>query len=884
MSKKKDGSLKPGSTLGSYEIIRLIGKGGMGEVYEAYEPSLNRRVALKIIPKHLADKDAELVKRFDSEGKVLAQLNHPNVVIVHSLGQADGIHYLTMEYVDGVSLKEFILESSFSLEKALPIFQQIVAGVDALHNSGIIHRDMKPANVIYRKDGSIKIVDLGIAKVAEDTNYELTKAGEVVGSPLYMSPEVASGLEATAQSDLWGVGIIMFEMLTGENPFKDKTQTAILRKIKENDLEFSRNLLKSCPYELLKIIKRLCERDRNTRYKRARDVSKDLETFVKKRNVDIDTRTLRLEVPTSPTPMARSSKLENLDEDERQPFWLYVVAAAVVLGVIFTFFVNPKESDSTATKSSEEKISPNFSSKLISPENRSTVWQEKNQLNVTFEWATDSNSNDFLLQVSSDPQFRELVIKQRNPTNPYRASQLIPEKRYYWRILFNDGPGKQKSSTVSEFMVSTKQAPIPLFPLANARVLSDEAGSSSTTNSLRLEWQSKITVQRYRAQISRDLAFNDVVYDQTVNTSSVRGILVPLGNYYWRVRAVGEFALSDYWSQPIAFVIYNSTASKPAPTLSIPRLGGASKAKPAPPQINKPRVTTTLEITRGARNPSSLTPSSYPQLAWSSSKNSKSYSVQIAQDEGFNQVIEEQEVSKTSLQWKSVVPGSYYWRVAGKNDSGLGNYSKAGTVSSFFAAPTLTVPPKTNLDSKSINVNIRWKANTGSNLYILKVSPSKDFRVGENVYQVSGDSYDLNVDTTGLLYIRVAAINDRREIISEFSRVATLNVGRGPASISLSAPNLNSPNDGATVVGFAGITPVAFSWDAVKSANSYEIDFASDSGFTKSLDREISKETQFVLKKKLPNAKVYWRMRARKGAVTSPWTATRSFDVQAEGE
>ncbi|MDZ4662982.1 MAG: serine/threonine-protein kinase [Pseudomonadota bacterium] len=896
MSKKKEGSLKPGSTLGTYEIIRLIGKGGMGEVYEAYEPSLNRRVALKIIPRNLADKDPELVIRFDSEGKVLAQLNHPNVVIVHSLGQAENIHYLTMEYVDGVSLKEFIAESSFSLDKAIPIFQQIVAGVEALHNSGIIHRDMKPANIIYRRDGSIKIVDLGIAKVAEDTNFELTKAGEVVGSPLYMSPEVASGLEANPQSDLWGIGIILFEMLTGQNPFKEKTQTAILRKIKDSDLEFSRDLLKSCPYEFLKIIKKLCERDRTKRYKKTSEISRDLDAFAKKRSADLETRTVRLEQTNSASVIAKSAKFEDLDGEAKLPLWLILAAATVVIGVVFTLFINNKNTSSSVSEESAAQTAPSSSFKLISPEDQKTIWQDKNQTTVTFEWSIDAKPIEYFLQVSMDAQFQQLLLSQKNPLHPFKASQLPQEKRYYWRILFIDRQGNQKTSPTSEFVLSGKQAPTPIYPFPNARVLSDDPSSSSATNSIRFEWQSKITVDRYRTQISRDFAFSDVVYDQTVNTSSLKGILLPLGNYYWRVRAVGDSVLSDFWSQPVAFAVFNNSSAKPKPepvvayqdkkpTLpsfvpSVPKQNAAQKTKLGAPLLKKQKVTTVLEFLKGPRNPASLNPLSVPVLSWASVKNSRSYTVQIAQDESFSQVVDEQEVPKTFYQWKSVMPGAYYWRVNARNESGTSNFSRVGTISSFFTAPDIKVQSSASLDNDTGAVNVKWKSNSGSNTFILKVSPSSSFSSGTRAFQANGDNFDLGIDSPGKLFIKVAALNDRGEIISDYSRTASLLVGRAS---SLAVPSVNSPSDGATVVEFAGITPVAFAWETVKNATSYEIDFATDRGFTKSLNREVSKDTQFVLKKKLPNSKVYWRMRAKKSNTSSPWTETRALDVQAEG-
>lgn len=199
---RNDNKLKQGYLLGPYRIVRLIGEGGMGEVYEARDEVLNRQVALKVISPKLAFND-EIVRRFMSEGQALARLNHQNVVGVYSLGEERGTHYISMEYVDGYSLHDFLkLKNSLSVDEALHHFKQLLEGVKALHENGIIHRDIKPKNIIIRKDNSVKIVDFGIAKIQGETNTGLTGAGELVGSLYYVAPEVIEGGEATVQSDI----------------------------------------------------------------------------------------------------------------------------------------------------------------------------------------------------------------------------------------------------------------------------------------------------------------------------------------------------------------------------------------------------------------------------------------------------------------------------------------------------------------------------------------------------------------------------------------------------------------------------------------------------------------------------------------------------------
>src|SRR6266404_571186 len=211
-------SLANGTVLGAYTIVRLIGRGGMGEVYEAYEHRLQRRVALKVIAPAKAGTHGEvdLVRRFLQEARTLAQINHTNVVTIYSIDRIDDVQFIAMEFVDGASFKDLFSLFALSADEAAPIFLQLLEGLRALHDNKILHRDIKPHNLMIRSNGQIKILDFGIAKRMNDRDRENTTVGVVVGTLAYLPPEVLYGTAASVRSDLWSLGAIFYECMVGQ--------------------------------------------------------------------------------------------------------------------------------------------------------------------------------------------------------------------------------------------------------------------------------------------------------------------------------------------------------------------------------------------------------------------------------------------------------------------------------------------------------------------------------------------------------------------------------------------------------------------------------------------------------------------------------------------
>ncbi len=267
--------LKKGDRVGPYTIIKRVGKGGMGEVFLAYEESLNRKVALKFISGKLGQEE-RAVKRFKREAQAAAALNHPNVVIVHTLSEYQGTFYIAMEYVKGKSLHAFLEQEGLTVRSGIGIFRQILAGLKSAHSKGIVHRDIKPANIMINEQGVVKVMDFGLA-FSGSIKTQLTVSGTILGTVSYMSPEVAAGQKATEQSDIYALRIVFYELLTGAKPYKSDTPLATLEKIKTEPLPSPRDLNPAIPLFVEAIIRKMCEKKPRNRYQNIVEIENDLE-------------------------------------------------------------------------------------------------------------------------------------------------------------------------------------------------------------------------------------------------------------------------------------------------------------------------------------------------------------------------------------------------------------------------------------------------------------------------------------------------------------------------------------------------------------------------------------------------------------------------------
>jgi non-specific serine/threonine protein kinase len=278
--------------LGHYKIRSVIGVGGMGEVYLADDTRLNRKVALKILPAALSD-DQERLARFEQEAFTASALNHPNILTVYEFGKEDGIHFLATEYVEGKTLRDKLNGGNINFYEALDIVQQMTFALSAAHAAGIIHRDIKPENVMIRPDGIVKVLDFGLAKLlggkTEDKeSHDLTRAqiktqpGMIMGTIAYMSPEQAEGREVDAQTDIWSLGIILYEMLTGKKPFVGASMTETVISILTKEPKPISEIRTEIPLALEHIVKKLLKKEKAERYQTAKDLLYDLKSLQKR--------------------------------------------------------------------------------------------------------------------------------------------------------------------------------------------------------------------------------------------------------------------------------------------------------------------------------------------------------------------------------------------------------------------------------------------------------------------------------------------------------------------------------------------------------------------------------------------------------------------------
>ena len=280
-------TLAAGTKLGRYEIRSQLGTGGMGEVYLAQDTVLDRNVALKILPPHLAE-DADRMSRFVREAKSASALNHPNIITIHEIGELDGLHFIATEYIAGETLKTRLERDWLDLKSTLDIALQVISALDAAHRAGIVHRDIKPDNIMVRDDGIVKVLDFGLLKLTTKDRSEVdsegvtkmqvrTSVGVIMGTTAYMSPEQARGQEMDARTDIWSFGCVLYEMLTNQQAFHGETMTDVLANIIHREPDSILAHRRDTPAELERIIAKAIHKNRDERYQSAKELWHDVQ-------------------------------------------------------------------------------------------------------------------------------------------------------------------------------------------------------------------------------------------------------------------------------------------------------------------------------------------------------------------------------------------------------------------------------------------------------------------------------------------------------------------------------------------------------------------------------------------------------------------------------
>ena len=284
---QKSMALSPGTRLGPYEILAPLGAGGMGEVYRARDPKLGRDVAIKVLPEAVAG-DAERLARFEREARSLASLNHPNIVTIFSIEESGGARFLAMELVEGESLDTLLASGGLPLSRFFDIAVPLSEALSAAHERGIVHRDLKPGNVMVTREGRVKVLDFGLAKrepaesdpdltnTPTESRAELTGEGQVFGTVAYMSPEQARGGKVDARSDVFSLGVVLYQMLTGRRPHEGASAVDIISSILRDKPPSVTDLRADVPPHLARVLRRCLEKDPRDRYQTSRDVFNEL--------------------------------------------------------------------------------------------------------------------------------------------------------------------------------------------------------------------------------------------------------------------------------------------------------------------------------------------------------------------------------------------------------------------------------------------------------------------------------------------------------------------------------------------------------------------------------------------------------------------------------
>jgi serine/threonine-protein kinase len=338
-----DACIVPGITLGSYRIDSVLGEGGMGVVYKAYDTLLNRPVALKVLsPRLLRNRD--FLHRFRTEAQAQARLNSPNVVTLYSLAELPVGLMLVMEYVEGVTLDQRIKYGPLTVDEALRVFDLALRGVESAHQMGIVHRDLKPANIFITTQNEIKIMDFGVAHILD--NQEHTAAGSMLGTLLYIPPEQINGKPADIRSDIYTLGIGLFETVTGRLPFERKSDYGLMHAHILEKPPKPRTLRREVPKRLENVILKAIEKDPEKRYQSAREFREALQ---KQARPSVAMRLLQVVSPTQYNFLPQARYLSRFDRRDKKSRRLLnlgfdIALIAIVAGLAFSLGLFPGKS------------------------------------------------------------------------------------------------------------------------------------------------------------------------------------------------------------------------------------------------------------------------------------------------------------------------------------------------------------------------------------------------------------------------------------------------------------------------------------------------------------------------------------------------------------
>ena len=405
-----------GRLLGSrYEIIKKIGNGGMAMVYKAKDQVLNRYIAVKILRDEFTT-DQEFIKRFEVEAQAAASITHPNIVSVYDVGREDNLYYIVMELIQGKTLKEIIIEEEGPLpwKWSINIAIQIASALEVAHKNNIVHRDIKPHNIIITEDGIAKVTDFGIAKAV--SNSTITAFGTTIGSVHYFSPEHARGGYTDAKSDLYSLGVVMYEMLTGRVPFDADTPVSVALKHMQEEPEDPRKLNENIPQAVNDIILKAMRKDTNLRYQNATEMLNDLKRALKNPDGDfVDNKVYEEDMPTQKISIKDiEEEAKKADKKKKQNKFIEFIkkhkGLSIFIGLILLFAISLGGTIAYSRLTDPKEVPmPNLVG--VSKEDAEKSIEE---LGLVLEVSSEEYNSEYAAGyiISQEPKYAEINIKE----------------------------------------------------------------------------------------------------------------------------------------------------------------------------------------------------------------------------------------------------------------------------------------------------------------------------------------------------------------------------------------------------------------------------------------------------------------------------------------
>ncbi len=427
-----------GQSFGHYQVLALLGSGGMGDVYLARDTRLGRKVALKLLPDYLTD-DESRIRRFKQEARAASALNHPNVLTIYEIEQAGDRYFIATEFVEGETLRQHLEGGRLGPGEALGVAAQIAGALSKAHQAGIVHRDIKPENVMLDAEGRVKVLDFGLAKYTQhlgggvsdgaDAESVHTVPGMLMGTTAYMSPEQARGLAVDARTDIWSLGVVLYEMLAGRKPFGGQTPSDVLAAILEREPEPLAEEGSGVPEALQRIVRKALRKDREKRYQTSKDLALDLESLRREMEAAaVSGRATPIDIAIPGLPAAARAT-RNKRATALVLAALLLPAAAAIIGAWVLRSSNP----STASKANPSTVETTAPPAAAGSE-RSLVYSILVQkyrggrpFEAPFRLGGEINfEKDYRVRLNlSSPQNGHLYILNEGPAEPGRPSSYV---------------------------------------------------------------------------------------------------------------------------------------------------------------------------------------------------------------------------------------------------------------------------------------------------------------------------------------------------------------------------------------------------------------------------------------------------------------------------